>query len=90
MTVEVTGSKFSKIYTFSTGMFYSSSCWFVSHLFEAFLVVLSHSCFLTNIPSNSPSGCSAINKQSVRQKIQQISPPNMHTRRTINKHKIRK
>ena len=26
-----------------------------SYLFEAFLVVLSHSCFLTSIPSNSPS-----------------------------------
>ena len=78
MTVEVTGSKFSKIYTFSTGIFYSSS-WCASHLFEAFLVVLSHSCFLTNIPSNSPSGCSAINKQSVRQKSEQISPPNMQT-----------
>ena len=25
------------------------------YLFEAFLVVLSHSCFRTSIPSNSPS-----------------------------------
>ena len=33
----------------------------IPYLLDAFLVVLSHSCFLTNIPSSSPSGCSKTN-----------------------------
>ena len=43
-----------KFLGWSGGLFHNSY-FGQSYLFEAFLVVLSHSCFRTSIPSNSPS-----------------------------------